>query len=406
MKTWSELKENLGEGYGGYTTMSKKEHVQRAAKLQKNLDSLDQEHGNKDRIPGTKRHNLHVQIANHKRKSELVEAVLPTNKQFGFLGTAGDKSHELVDKAVAHIRKANEGNKNFKMSDQTISHYLDSKGGRHLADLMMDGADDDQIHKALKNSIGEFAKMYNPSLYEDTFTFELIEAINGMTNKAHAEKTRELRQKIEAHKAAMHKAIDAHGDAVRELERHRMHDPKYVVAKQKQAAKDGPYYEQGRSRMPGPSSHGIHEGVKKILGKRVIKENDPHLSRVHAAAMSTAGRAAAAKRAEADRKAREAYLAKKNGTSPAAEPAKAAEPEKPKKQGILHSNAAKAREHWAAIHRVMSKPMPAKSASEKLKPHVDDHRLHSDLAHFEKHNPDIDVRPLVKKHLERIRKTG
>lgn len=340
-------------------------------------------------------------------KSQLVsEAIIPKNHNYGFMGTAQDP-HKMLDQAVAHIKKAAKTVPHFKMSDETIGHYLDSVGGRHLADHMNYKTHPDEIHKAVSRSIKEFSKTYDPSLYEDTFTFELIEAINGMTNKAHAEKTRELRQKIEAHKAAMHKAIDAHGDAVRELESHRMHDPKYVAAKQKQSAKDGPYYEQGRSRMPGPSSHGVHESVKKILDTRVIQESDPHLSAVHAAAMSTAGKAAAAKRRAADAKAREEYLAKKAGktTEPKAMPTPPTK-EAPKKHGILHTNLAKSMEHWSQVRKILDKPLPAKVASEKLAPHTDDNRLHADLNHFAKSSPDVDMRPLVKKHLERIRKTG
>lgn len=141
----------------------------------------------------------------------------------------------------------------------------------------------------------------------------------------------------------------------------------------------------------------------------VLAESDPHLSAVHAAAFSTAGKAAAAKRLAAAQKAREEYLAKKAGktvdTSPKVMPTPSVK-DVPKKHGILHTNQAKSMEHWSKVRKILDKPLPAKVASEKLAPHTDDARLHADLNHFAKSNPDVDTRPLVKKHLERIRKTG
>ena len=101
-----------------------------------------------------------------KTQLPLVESVIPMNKQYGFVGTAGDQAHELLSKAVAHVKKANEGNKQFQMSDVTIGHFLDSKGGRHLADLMTSKAPPELIQRALKSSLSDFSKTYNPSLYE------------------------------------------------------------------------------------------------------------------------------------------------------------------------------------------------------------------------------------------------
>ncbi len=247
-------------------------------------------------------------------KSQLVsEAVIPKNHGYGFMGTAKDP-HKMLDQAVAHIKKAAKTVPHFKMSDETIGHYLDSVGGRHLADHMNYNSHPDEIHKSVSRSIKEFSKTYNPNMFES-------------------------------------------------------------------------YVDDGS----------------------VIVESDPHLSRVHAAAMSTAGRAAAAKRLAANAKAREEYLAKKAGKSPTTEPKMMPTPkpaEEQKKHGILHSNQAKAMEHWSKVRKILDKPLPAKTASEKLAPHTDDQRLHADLHHFAKANPDVDMRPLVKKHLERIRKTG
>ncbi|AMQ65953.1 hypothetical protein AAY80_014 [Stenotrophomonas phage vB_SmaS-DLP_6] len=250
-------------------------------------------------------------------KSQLPihEAVLPMNRQYGFVGTAGEKAGELLSKAVAHIKKANEGNEHFKMSDMTIGHFLDSKGGRHLADLMSDKAPHEVIQKSLKNSIGEFAKVYNPSLYESF--------------------------------------ADVGGD---------------------------------------------------------LHENDPHLTKTVAHAMSAAGKAAAAKRRAADKEARAAYLAKKEGG--AAKPAapehkpevKKPETSAPTGTGIYHPNPAKRQEAHTALRKIMNKPLKAHEASEKIKKHFDDERLHGDIHHFAKAAPDTDVRPLVKKRMEQLRK--
>lgn len=236
------------------------------------------------------------------------EAVIPTNRQFGFLGSTKEKAHELLPKAVDHVKKAAESHKAFKLNDQALSHYLDSRGGRHLGDMMNDGVPEEQIHKFLKGHFKEFAKAYDPALFEQ----ELID-----------------------------------------------------------------------------------------VGDNVIQESDPHLTKVYAAAQSTEGRFAAAKRKEADRKAREAYLKKKSG-----EPEKKEEPKKeePKGTGIYHPNTAKRMESHRHIRKLMSKPLKANDASSKLKPHLDDERLHSDIAHFAKTAPDADMRPLVKKRMEALRK--
>ena len=106
------------------------------------------------------------------REKKLDEAVIPQNKNYGFLGTAGEQSHQLLSKAVSLIKKANEGNKAFPMSDAVISHFLDSRGGRHLAELMMDKADPEYIIKSLKKSISEFGKNYNPALFAESLEEE------------------------------------------------------------------------------------------------------------------------------------------------------------------------------------------------------------------------------------------
>ena len=244
-------------------------------------------------------------------KSQLVsEAIIPKNHNYGFMGTAQDP-HKMLDQAVAHIKKAAKTVPHFKMSDETIGHYLDSVGGRHLADHMNYKSHPDVIHKAVSRSIKEFSKTYDPNMFES-----------------------------------------------------------------------------------------FNDGS-------VLAESDPHLSAVYAAAMSTAGKAAAAKRLAAYAKAREEYLAKKAGKTnePKMMPTPVAK-DAPKKHGILHTNQEKAMEHWSHVRKILDKPLPAKTASQKLGPHTDDNRLHADLNHFAKTSPDVDMRPLVKKHLERIRKTG
>lgn len=242
-----------------------------------------------------------------KTEMPVVESVIPMNRQHGFLGTAGQQAHELLSKAVAHVKTANQGNKDFQMSDQTISHFLDSKGGRHLADLMTSKAPPDMIQRALKTSITDFSKVYNPALFES-------------------------------------------------------------------------FVDQGD-----------------------LQEQDPHLTKVYAAAQSTEGRYAAAKRKEADAKARAEYLAKKNGTH-TAEPEKKEAPATPTGSGIYHPNSAKRMESHRILRSVMNKPLKASEASAKIKDHISDTKLHSDIAHFAKSSPDTDMRPLIKKRMEQLRK--
>jgi hypothetical protein len=99
------------------------------------------------------------------------ESVIPKNSSYGFLGTAGEGAHELLDKAVKHVKDANKGNKNFQMSDVTIGHFLDSVHGRHLADMMVSKQPDDIIQRSVKAAVTHFSKTYNPQLFESFLDF-------------------------------------------------------------------------------------------------------------------------------------------------------------------------------------------------------------------------------------------
>jgi len=81
--------------------------------------------------------------------AELEEAKLPVpmkNTDYGFLGslTKGNavdaKSMEVIKRAVALIRKAKPG-----VGDKEVAEYLDSRLGRHLADVMDDPRNSDEI---------------------------------------------------------------------------------------------------------------------------------------------------------------------------------------------------------------------------------------------------------------------
>lgn len=77
---------------------------------------------------------------------------------------------------------------------------------------------------------------------------EIDEAIQGMTVKQHAEKTRQLKAEVEKHLKAKYDAIERHGEAEAALEAHRQLDPKYAAKKKaKDAAGWDDYRETGRS---------------------------------------------------------------------------------------------------------------------------------------------------------------
>lgn len=98
-------------------------------------------------------------------QSLLFEDPIPRNAKGGFLGTSGDQAHDLLPQAIALVRNVTRES-GQQMDDQTASHFLDSVGGRHLAELLMSGMIDDKIKPALKKSIGDFMKSYDPSLFE------------------------------------------------------------------------------------------------------------------------------------------------------------------------------------------------------------------------------------------------
>jgi Trp operon repressor len=102
------------------------------------------------------------------QKDLIAETVIPKNTSGGFLGTAGNDAHRLLDHAVDLVKKATRGIKELKFTDLVISHFLDSRGGRQLAELLKDNQPDEVVQSSLKKSIATFTRAYNPGLFEDT----------------------------------------------------------------------------------------------------------------------------------------------------------------------------------------------------------------------------------------------
>jgi hypothetical protein len=102
------------------------------------------------------------------QKQLVTEAAIPKNHSGGFLAATGQESTTLLDHAVALIKKAVVGIKELKFTDSVISNFLDSRGGRHLGEMLKDKQPDDQIIPSLKKSIQAFTRAYNPTLFEDT----------------------------------------------------------------------------------------------------------------------------------------------------------------------------------------------------------------------------------------------
>jgi hypothetical protein len=99
----------------------------------------------------------------------LEETVLPKNAQGGFLGQVGDRSTELVAKAIRYIKDAAKGHPAFDkdgVDDVQIGHFLDSPGGRHLGELMMDEQEPKVIKAFLSKSIERFARNYDAAAFD------------------------------------------------------------------------------------------------------------------------------------------------------------------------------------------------------------------------------------------------
>ena len=73
-------------------------------------------------------------------------------------------------------------------------------------------------------------------------------------------------------------------------------------------------------------------------------------------------------------------------------------------ESVFSSNPAKRRQSFSRLGHLLHAPLPAKHAVAKIKKHADDPRLMQDLAHFEKHAPEIDVRPILKKRIKELQK--
>lgn len=96
----------------------------------------------------------------------IAETVIPKNRTGGFLGTAGNEAHRLLDHAVVLVKRATKGTAALKFTDIVIGHFLDSRGGRNLAELLLDRQPDDVVLSSLKNSVSAFVRSYNPGLFE------------------------------------------------------------------------------------------------------------------------------------------------------------------------------------------------------------------------------------------------
>jgi hypothetical protein len=190
----------------------------------------------------------------------IAETVIPKNTSGGFMGTAGNEAHRLLDHAVVLVKRATKGSTALKYTDIVISHFLDSRGGRHLAELLLDKQPDDVVMSSLKNSIAAFTRSYNPGLFE--------------------------------------------------------------------------YYDCWDDGM------GDSDG-------QVIDED-----------------------------------------------------------GIFSKNPVRAGRSVGHLRRMMREPLRAHEASEKIKPHVNDDRLHHDIKHFAGKDPDVDVRPLLKKRMRELKVQG
>lgn len=71
-------------------------------------------------------------------------------------------------------------------------------------------------------------------------------------------------------------------------------------------------------------------------------------------------------------------------------------------ESVFSANPAKRRQAFSRLHTAMKNPLPAKHAVDKVQKHMDDPKLMTDLHHFAKHEPDMDMRPLIKKHMMRV----
>lgn len=94
------------------------------------------------------------------------EAVILKNTQAGFLGTARNQSHQILDQAVKLVKKAGEGHKHVEITDVTVSHFLDTRAGRHIAEMILTKQPQDQILVAIKKHLDAFARAYQPMAFE------------------------------------------------------------------------------------------------------------------------------------------------------------------------------------------------------------------------------------------------
>lgn len=94
------------------------------------------------------------------------EAVILKNTQMGFLGTAKNQSHQLLDKAVKLVKKAGEGHKHLEITDVTVSHFLDTRAGRHIAEMLLTKQDEATVIASIKKHLDAFSRAYQPQAFE------------------------------------------------------------------------------------------------------------------------------------------------------------------------------------------------------------------------------------------------
>lgn len=75
-------------------------------------------------------------------------------------------------------------------------------------------------------------------------------------------------------------------------------------------------------------------------------------------------------------------------------------------ESVFSSNPVRRSKAVGHVRRLMREPLRAHEASEKLHKHVDDPKLHAEIAHFKKLDPHTDVRPVVKGRMRQLKVEG
>jgi hypothetical protein len=164
-----------------------------------NLEKYKQLAGDAERNYDSKKLNKHLANYFHKRdkmrarelaqqsqnRGQQQEGVVAKNAQFGFLGT---HAHDALIKATNFVKKVAAEVKGLeKMDDVMIGHFLDTKGGRHLAELMKAKKKPTEIEAGLKKTLGEFARTYNPMAFGPVAEAEDLHSYDAKRIVAHSQ---------------------------------------------------------------------------------------------------------------------------------------------------------------------------------------------------------------------------